>query len=99
MEHSRTFFILIDHFSLPVPAPYSAKICAHKDEPAYNENCRACTLIVMKMAMGCIKLRHKTIKSSIFPKMSGVTLSAHGAPAIPGVVILRCEDYTTPGPE
>ena len=40
----------------------------------------------MKMAMGCIKLRHKTIKSSIFPKMSGVTLSAHGAPAIPGVV-------------
>ena len=46
----------------------------------------------MKMAMGCIKLRHKTIKSSIFPKMSGVTLSAHGAPAIPGVVLLlwRC---------
>ena len=39
------FFIIIDHFSLPVPAPYSAKICARKIELAYNENGRARPLL------------------------------------------------------
>ena len=58
VQHSRTFKIIIDHFPSSVPALYSAKICSRKaEEPAYNENGRACLLLWWKWAWGVLSFR------------------------------------------